>query len=89
MEHMGSRKVCLRSFLAPTGVHTSELRSYVCIRYGPPRAPLLLPWLGEVQGVSLAMTQGKALPVLAHTLMFRVPTVLYGGAAGGRKCAAV
>ena len=49
------------------------------ILYGKPRAPLLLPWLGEVQGVSLAMTQGKALPVLAHTLMFRVPTVLYGG----------
>ena len=39
-------------------------------------APLLLPWLGEVQGASLAMIQGKESPVTVHIPMFRVSTVL-------------
>ena len=49
---------------------------YVCLPYGSPRALLLLPWLKELQGTSLAMTQGKTLPVTAHIPMFRVPPVL-------------
>ena len=83
VEHVGSHKVCLRSFLAPTGVHgptrvahASEPRSYVCILYCPQRAPLLLPWLGEVEGTSLAMSQAKASPVPALAPMFRVSPVL-------------
>ena len=65
-------------------------RSYVCILYGSQSAPLLLPWLGEVQGTSLAMTHGKKLPVIAHIPMLRMPTVLpatgaVGGAADGRR----
>ena len=31
--------------------------------YGSPCAPLLVLWLGEVEGTSLAMTQAKASPV--------------------------
>ena len=33
-----------------------RLKAYVCVLYGSPCAPLLLPWLGEVEGTSLAMT---------------------------------
>ena len=52
------------------------LKAYVCVLYDSPCAPLLLPWLGEVEGTSLAMSQAKASPVPAHVPMFRVPTVL-------------
>ena len=47
----------------------TDIHEYRC-------APLLLPWLGEVEGTSLAMSQANALPVPAHVPMFRVPTVL-------------
>ena len=53
-----------------------RLKAYVCVLYDSPCAPLLLPWLGEVEGTSLAMSQAKASPVPAHVPMFRVPTVL-------------
>ena len=52
------------------------LKAYVCVLYDSPCAPLLFPWLGEVEGTSLAMSQSKASPVSAHVPMFRVPTVL-------------
>ena len=41
-----------------------------------PCAPLVYPWLGEVEGASLAMTQAKASPVPALAPMFRVSPVL-------------
>ena len=53
-----------------------RLKAYVCVLYASPCAPLLLPWLGEVDGTSLAMSQAKISPVSAHVPMFRVPTVL-------------
>ena len=53
-----------------------RLKAYVCVLYDSLCAPLLLPWLGEVEGTSLAMYQAKASPVPAHVPMFRVPTVL-------------
>ena len=34
-------------------------KRYVCLKYGSPCAPVLLPWLGEVQGTSLAMTRAR------------------------------
>ena len=76
MEHFVNHKVCIRSFWAPDACTLVGAKSYVCILYGSQSAPLLLLWLGEVKGTSLAMTQGKTLPVLAHIPMFRVPTVL-------------
>ena len=39
-----------------------RLKAYVCVLYDSPCAPLLLPWLGEVEGTSLAMSQAKASP---------------------------
>ena len=48
----------------------------VCVLYDSPCDPLLLPWLGEVEGTSMAMSQAKALPVPAHVPVVRVPTVL-------------
>ena len=70
-----------------------ESRSYVFILYGSQSAPLLLPWLKEAQGTSLAMVQGKAPPVPAHILMFRVPTVLLRVLSRvlpkGQKCAII
>ena len=39
----------------------------VCLLYASPCAPLLIPWLEEVKGISLAMTKAKASPVTAHT----------------------
>ena len=53
-----------------------RLKVYVCVLYDSLCAPLLLPWLGEVEGTSLAMSQAKASPVPAHVPMVRVPTVL-------------
>ena len=53
-----------------------RLKANVCVLYDSLCAPLLLPWLGEVEGTSLAMYQAKASPVPAHVPMFRVPTVL-------------
>ena len=41
-----------------------------------PTEALMLPWLGELKGASLTMTQANAPPVPAHVPMFRVPTVL-------------
>ena len=38
-----------------THVHPSEPRRYVCVLYGSLCAPLLLPWLGEVEETSLAI----------------------------------
>ena len=35
----------------------------------------MLPWLGEVEGTSLAISQANASPVPAHIPMFRVPKV--------------
>ena len=62
---------------------------YVCVLYGSPCAPLLLPWLGEVEGASLATTLAKGLPVVALIPMFWVPTgpvrAAVGGAADGRR----
>ena len=64
----------------PGALHESmaheRLKAYVCVLYDSPCAPLLLPWLGEVEGTSLAMSQAKASPAPAHVPMFRVPTVL-------------
>ena len=74
-----------------SGTDTIRKKWCVCLLYGSPCAPLLLPWLGEVQGTSMAMVQGKYSPVLAHIPMFRVPTVLlrvpsrHAGAADGRR----
>ena len=51
-------------------------KAYVCILYDSQCAPLLLPWLGEVEGTSLAIAQGKASPVPALLAMYRVPPVL-------------
>ena len=53
-----------------------RLKAYVCVLYDSLCAPLLLPWLGEVEGTSLAMYQAKASPVPAHVPMFRVSPVL-------------
>ena len=53
-----------------------RLKAYVCVLHDSPCAPLLLPWLGEVEGTSLAMTQAKASPVPAPAPMFRVSPVL-------------
>ena len=53
-----------------------RLKAYVCVLYDSLCAPLLLPWLGEVEGTSLAMYQAKTSPAPAHVPMFRVPTVL-------------
>ena len=52
------------------------LKASVCVLHDSLCAPLLLPWLGEVEGTSLAMYQAKASPVPAHVPMFRVPTGL-------------
>ena len=80
VEHMGgaySRHTVASGLRRVTRVaHASEPRSYVYILYGSPCAPVLLPWLGEVTGTSIAMIKCKALPVPARILMFRVPTVL-------------
>ena len=66
-----------------------RLKTYVCVLYDSPCALLLLPWLGEVDGTSLAMPQGKALPVPAPEPMISVPPVLRrydaARAAGGRR----
>ena len=62
--------------LAATLYVHERLKAYVCVLYDYLCAPLLLPWLGEVEGTSLAMSQAKASPVPAHVPMFRVPTVL-------------
>ena len=69
----------LGSDVCATRVHPWEPRSYVCVLYGSPCAPLLIPWLGKVQGTSLAMTQGKTSPAAALDVMFRVHTVLLRG----------
>ena len=53
-----------------------RLKAYVCVLYDSPCAQLLLPWLGEVEGTSLTMSQAKTSPVPAHVPMVRVPTVL-------------
>ena len=57
-------------------VHRHCLKRYVCVLYGSPCAPLLLPWLGEVEGTSQAIAQAKASPVPALAPMFRVSPVL-------------
>ena len=75
MEHFVNHTVCIRSFWAPDVCTLVGAKSYVCILYGSQIAPLLLTWLGEVQGTSLAMAQCKALPDPTRILMFRVPTV--------------
>ena len=31
-------------------------KTYVCVLYGSPRAPLLAPWLGELERTSLVTT---------------------------------
>ena len=53
-----------------------RLKAYVCVLHDSPCAPLLLPWLEEVEGTSLAMSQAQASPVPALAPMFRVPPVL-------------
>ena len=58
-------------------MHVHErLKAYVCVLYDSHCAPLLLPWLGEVEGTSLAMYQAKASPVPAPEPMLRVSAVL-------------
>ena len=52
------------------------LKAYVCILYASPCAPLLVLWLGEVEGTSLAIYQANASPVPAHVPMVRVSAVL-------------
>ena len=46
--------------IVPGSFHESfaheRLKAYVCILYASPCAPLLVLWLGEVEGTSLAMT---------------------------------
>ena len=64
------RKVLISSYesveseLCRLVVHKSFVyecsKAYVCILYVSPCAPLLLPWLGEVEGTSLPMSQAKA-----------------------------
>ena len=51
-------------------------KPHVCVLHGSPCAPLVYPWLGEVEGASLAMPQAKASPVPALAPMFRVSPVL-------------
>ena len=60
----------------------SQPRSYVWFLYASPCALLLLPWLGELEGTSLAMVQASASPVLVVEPIFRVPPVLRSGADG-------
>ena len=67
------------SLLHESYVHEHErLKAYVCVLHDSLCAPLLLPWLGEVEGTSLAMYQAKVSPAPAHVPMFsfRVPTGL-------------
>ena len=63
-----------------SGSRTIKKKWCVWLLYGSPCAPLLLPWLGEVQGTSLVMIQGKYSPVPVPALipMFRVPPRPYG-----------
>ena len=39
----------------------------VCVLDGSPDAPLLVPWLGELEGTSLAIAQANDSPVLARS----------------------
>ena len=57
-------------------------KTYVCVLYCSSCVPLLAPWLGELEGTSLAIAQAKVQPVLALEPMFGVLTVLC------RRCAA-
>ena len=76
----GSRSGAPEDLGAPSisGSYTIRKKWCVCSLYGSPCVPLLLPWLGEVQGTSLVMIQGKYLPVPALIPMFRVPPRPYG-----------
>ena len=61
----------------------------VCVLHGSPCAPLVYPWLGEVEGTSLAMTQAKASPVPGTCTHVQgvsgAPTGAVGGVAEGRR----
>ena len=56
--------VYLYGSLHESYVH-ERLKTYVCILYCSPCAPLMTPWLGELEGTSLAIAQAKGSPVLA------------------------
>ena len=65
-----------------SGSYTIRKKWCVCLLYGSQCAPLLLPWLGEVQGASLSRTQAST-DLFQHIYpcsgCLRAPT----GAAGG------
>ena len=71
-----------------SGSDTIRKKWCVCLLYGSPCAPLLLPWLGEVQGTSLAMVQGK-IDQFQHIYpcsgCLRAPTGAVGGAPDGTR----